>query len=273
MENTILVSSIEECLSLKNRQKIKFICKSCGKDVERFWIKKRKNMISRFLCKKCSSEYTCEQKFGYKNAAQSPLIMEKIQKTNLEKYGNVCSLNGKEQIEKKKATWKKNFGAENPYQKEDIKKKVEENNLKKYGQKYAFCTKEALKKAYRTRVTQGKIGSKVRYEFDNLKFDSSWELCFYIWHKDHKTGEIKRNQKVIDFVYEGKHHNTFVDFSIGSFDFEIKGSYLLYDDYQKARVQAMIDNGVIIIDDNSIKNYIRYVNNTYGRHFIDEFRS
>ena len=148
------------------------------------------------MCKKCSSEYACEQKFGYKNAAQSPLIMEKIQKTNLEKYRNVCSLNGKEQIEKKKATWKKNFGAENPYQREDIKKKVEENNLKKYGQKYAFCNKEAQEKSYRTRVAQGKIGSKVRYKFDNLKFDSSWELCFYIWHKDHKTGEIKRNQKV-----------------------------------------------------------------------------
>lgn len=42
---------------------------------------------------------------------------------------------------------------------------------------------------------------------------------------------------------------------------------------KKARVKAMIDSGVIIIDDNSIKNYIRYVNNTYGIHFIDEFRS
>ena len=34
----------------------------------------------------------------------------------------------------------------------------------------------------------------------------------------------------------------------------------------------MIDSGVIIIDDNSIKSYIRYVNNTYGRHFIEKLR-
>lgn len=143
MEEAIFVSSVDDCLKLKKYTKIKFICKNCGKEVERLYIKSRLDTIKHFLCKKCNSEKTCLEKYGYSNGAQVPEFKEKFQKTNLEKYGNVCSLNGKEQIKKKKETWLKNYGVENPFQIEETREKVKNNNIEKYGIPYAICTKES----------------------------------------------------------------------------------------------------------------------------------
>lgn len=252
MEEAIFVSSVDDCLKLKKYTKIKFICK------------------------KCNSEKTCLEKYGYSNGAQVSEFKEKFQKTNLEKYGNVCSLNGKEQIKKKKETWLKNYGVENPFQIEETREKVKNNNIEKYGIPYAICTKESQEsqeKSLNTKIKNRSLGlNKLKYLLDELTFDSSWEVAFYIYFRD-KGLKIERNKIVFEYFFNDKKCYTFVDFSVGSFMFEIKSNYIFHlDKKQEVRNEFLLNKGVIFIDDNSIQDYLSYVKNKYGNKYIDSLK-
>lgn len=270
--DVIFVSGLDDLKNLKKYQKIKFICTSCGQEVERLYIKSRLPLISRFKCKKCNSEQTCLEKYGYKNGAQVPEIKQKFQQACLEKYGNICSLNGSEQIKKKQETWQKHFGKTNPFQQEAVIQKIKQNNLQKYGQEYAFNTPEALQKSIETKLEKGTLGiNKIRYKLDNLTFDSSWEVYFYLWAKDNKIDKIERNSAVFDIIFEGKNHKALVDFKIKEELFEIKNPYLLNDTpYSTFKCQYLKKKGVIFITDP--KPYITYVKKKYGNHYIDQFK-
>lgn len=58
---------------------------------------------------------------------------EKRAKTNLEKYGNTCSLHGKEQEEKTKQTWLKNYGVENRLDSPAVQQKMRQGVFNNYG--------------------------------------------------------------------------------------------------------------------------------------------
>lgn len=58
---------------------------------------------------------------------------ENRRKTNIERYGNTCSLHGKEVKKKTKETWLKNYGVDSPMKSDVIKEKITKNNIKKYG--------------------------------------------------------------------------------------------------------------------------------------------
>lgn len=168
-----------------------------------------------------------------------------MQDTNLRKYGNVCSLNGKEQIEKKKQTWLNNFGKTNPYQKDDIKEKAKKNRLSKY-------------------------------LYDDKKFDSKFELAFYIYHKD-KGHRIEREPKYFEYISKGKIRRYYPDFLLGNKYIELKGEHLIIKDKRNEiigfvnpfnghkdfdKLKCMMDNKVkLIIDtDPRSKNMLNIYN-------------
>jgi len=69
----------------------------------------------------------------YKQKSTHPhRAKEKRQKTNLDVYGNICSLHGKEQKEKTQKTWEEKYGT-NPAKTEKVKAKIKDILLKKYG--------------------------------------------------------------------------------------------------------------------------------------------
>lgn len=267
MDKIIFVSDEKDLEGLKKYQKIQFICRRCHKLTERLFLKNRIETIKKFLCKKCNTELTNIERFGCKNPAQAQSIKEKTFSTNLKKYGNKCSLNGKEQIEKKKNTWIKHFGKDNPWQKDDIKEKVKSNNIEKYGKEYAFNARCFQIKSLKTKKKKGILRIvKIQYELDDLIFDSSWEVVFYIWHRDNNI-PIERNPIKLNYLYHGVVHTTTVDFKVNDQLIEIKCKYFMaLDDVQKARVRALIDNNVIILTD--VSRYMRYVNDKYGKNYI-----
>lgn len=272
--DAVFISKPEDLQSfnLKKYQKIKYICTECGNEVERLYIKSRLPMISRLKCKKCNSEQTCLEKYGYKNGMQVPEFKEKLQQVNIKKYNNICSLNGPEQIKKKKETWRKNFGKDNPYQKLEVQEKRKKNNLKKYGREYAIGTKDSARKSLETRIKRGLLGvSKVRYLLDNIKFDSSWEVAFYIWNRDNVSTKIERNAIYFEYEFEGEIHRTYVDFKIDEKLYEVKNPYLLTrDGRNKKRCEVMKENNVIFIT--NPKPYIDFVKEKYGSHYIESLR-
>lgn len=73
----------------------------------------------------------------------------------------------------------------------------------------------------------GSVACKRRYAYDNKKFDSSWELCYYIWLKDHDISFTYPCKDTIAYECDGKQHLYFPDFIVEGRYVEIKGKQFL----------------------------------------------
>ena len=125
------------------------------------------------------------------------------------------------------------------------------------------------------------------YEYDGIHFNSSWEIAFWIYCKDHNI-DIDREPKSLDYVdSKGVQHKYFPDFKINrNLLVEIKGD----DQFDKktgkmidkldpsknyiaeAKYECMIANNVMIIKSDGIKKYIDYVEQTYGKGYLKQFK-
>ena len=258
----VFVSKVEDFDGLKKCQKIKFYCRQCGELTERLFMRSRLEACSTFCCHECNKKKTYLEKYGVDNPAKSKKIMSKIQNTNLERYGNVCSLNGKDQIEKKRNTWQKNFGKSNPFQKDEVKEKVRKNNIEKYGSENAFCLEQFREKSYNTRIKKyGSLRTCYLYKLDNFNFDSMWEIYFYIFCRDQDC-KIERETTIFEYYIGTQKHRYYVDFKIDNKLYEIKSSYYL-ERTSKEKLECMKNNNVILISDNEIKKYRKYCIENY----------
>ena len=114
---------------LKKEAKLSFRCK-CGKEDTKTFVRAK---ISGLLCKECTKIRK----------------REKTDKTNLEKYGNICSLQGEAADKKAKETLMKRFGCKNPFMNKEIQQQIKETNKEKYGSENPFGSpviKEKLRK-------------------------------------------------------------------------------------------------------------------------------
>ena len=87
---------------------------------------------------KCGNEYkksfnAIYMSGGYCKDCMNKVRLEKIKKTNLEKYGVENPFQSKEIIKKIKATNKEKYGVESPLQSQEIKNKVKQTCIYKYG--------------------------------------------------------------------------------------------------------------------------------------------
>ena len=175
-------------------------------------------------------------------------IRKKSEKTKIEKYGN------KNNIEKAKETWIRIYGVDNPMKNKDIVQK-------------AIVSKhfDVLKK-------RGLI-------FDEIYFDSSWELAFYIWLKDNNKQFIYHPNTPIeylddtntirfyypDFLVEGK----FIEIKGNQFFNEKDEPYNLYKkEYWWNKYNMLLNNNVYIMREKEAFIYVKYVNEKYGKDFI-----
>lgn len=77
---------------------------------------------------------------------------------------------------------------------------------------------------------QIRVKASFRYYYDNKKFDSSPEVAFYIYHKDHGI-EIEYQPKTdIVYVVDGVVHHYFPDFKVGDRLIELKGDHFIAED-------------------------------------------
>lgn len=205
----------------------------------------------------------------------------KIQQTHIEKYGVKTKLENsiyRDEMVKKAIEKNPNFYKENA-KKSSITKKEKYGNstynnsnknkatcLKKYGFTSYAQTEEFHKKKYK------------KFEYDEKKFDSSYELVFYIYCKD-KGLEIEQEPCKLEYEFEGKKHYYFPDFRVNGELVELKGKQFFkdgvlinpYDSEQdglyKAKFECMKLHKVKIITE--IKKYKEYVKNQYGEKFIE----
>lgn len=220
---------------------------------------------------KSKSRATNLKNLGVEYPTQSPKVFAKVQATKIEKYGN--KVGDPEKL-------KTNFTPE-------IRAKAEATCLRKYGVKNGGASKQAQEKA------------KKRYFFDETSFDSSDELALYIWLKDHNKEFIYHDGTWFEYMFDGESHRYYPDFFIIETQtwIEIKGDHFFEDKDSKKRMvcpyrtksmtndeyarkcdlfeakhQCMVENGVCIILSSECKCFRKYVEYTYGKNYIQNFR-
>lgn len=146
-------------------------CKTCGSENVSY---QGFNKGYKYFCSlKCSRncpdtieklKKTNLERYGYEFNSQSPTVKEKLKKTNLERYGHVCPLHNKEIQNKSRKTKLERYGDEtytNP-------NKMKETNLERYG---VSCTmKLDLIKSKSRKTKLERYGNETYTNRDKAKF-------------------------------------------------------------------------------------------------------
>ena len=200
-------------------------------------------------------------KANFSNKERYKQIMEKREKTSIQKYGYTAAAKRLETRKKLSSIMKAHFS--NPKRKREILEKRYRTNLKRYGVSGAVT---------------------FRYIYKNVKFDSSWELAFYCYNLS-LNKPIKRCTKSFEYEFEGNKHSYFPDFEIEDKIFEVKGDHFLNeeglmicpfdrdkDGLFQAKQQCGIKNNVILITRKEITPYLDYMENKYGKNWKEIFK-
>lgn len=118
-----------------------------------------------------------------------------------------------------------------------------------------------------------------KYKYNDIFFDSSWELAYYIWLTDNNIPFQYHPEIKFEYTYNNKKHYYFVDFYVNNEYQELKGPQFFdenknfinpydrnLDELYKEKYKCMLNNNIKIILD--CKQYIKYVHKTYGKNFI-----
>lgn len=108
-------------------------------------------------------------------------------------------------------------------------------------------------------------GGGIKGKYDNVNFDSSWELAFYIYHKENNL-YIERCKEKRTYIYNEKQHNYYPDFVTDNGIIEIKGY-----DTEISKQKSICNPDVKVIHYPEIKKYLNYVINKYGKQFYKLF--
>jgi hypothetical protein len=129
-------------------------------------IKKLKNKLNK----------TNLERYGVENILQSKECQDKVKQTNLQRYGVEYPQQNKEILEKTKQTNLERYGVENPQQNKIIKEKTKITNLQKYGVEYpqqnSAIAEQTLKNSFNKKQYTMPSGEIVDYQgYENFAFD------------------------------------------------------------------------------------------------------
>ena len=124
----------------------------------------------------------------------------------------------------------------------------------------------------------GKL-KKSRIEYENIFFDSNWEVIIYKYCKENNIPFTYHPKVTFKYKVENKSHTYHPDFIINEKYYEIKGNHFFenrdpskkmicpydrnneYDKIAEAKHQCMIKNNIIILTENDIKNIENIIQN------------
>ena len=273
IEECVIVHSTEEVKSLKEkRQKpICFICEECKK--QSFMSFRNVVKKTKLLCEQCQRDHNNLIKYGVKNVYSLQSVKDKKAKTYMEKYGSYPQGNpeiakkikqtkieryGKSlcDLDKKNKTCMERYGVTFPDNKNDeIHIKSRQTMLDKYGSFIVYA----------------------RYKYDNIFFDSSWELYYYIYEKYILHNDIQRYEGYIEYKFKNKTRRYYPDFLCNNRIVEIKGDQLMKEllkegTVQNAKFNCMKEHNVNILCYEQLKEVFDKVDSLYGKNYVKSFR-
>lgn len=226
---------------------------------------------------------TCKKRYGGDTPFSSMDVNEKRKNTMIKKYGSEHALQSEICKEKFKKTCNQKFGVDYPAKNKEIINKQKATNIIRYGSPCSLQNDDVQKKSIET-IKQKYKNSNYNFNckkiiFNDLLFDSFWELAFYVYHIDHNI-PILRSPAPIEYIHNGESHLYYPDFEVGGQLYEIKGDQFFkkdgtmcnpYDHSQdalfEAKHQCALKNKVIFLSKNEIKPYLEYVEAKYGKDF------
>ncbi len=269
---------------------------------------------------------TCLVKYGVENALENPEIFQKMKNTMLEKYGAEYYTYTDEFKAKQEETFKNNYPEYDGVMQRvpSIRQKIETTHKNNHEGKWIFQDEDFIKNMRNKRQGREQAGGDIRdktvktlqsrygeniiapiqvphirekmqsrYLYEGIKFDSSWELAFYIYHKD-KGSNIIKSKKYFSYKdSEGNNHRYFPDFEIDGEFYEIKGDlfikensedFILTCPYKEGKkknmsedvlfhkTKCMKNNVNYILTGDDIKEYLVYINENYGKDYLSQFK-
>lgn len=292
---------VDNPLKSKNiKEKIRKTCKD----------KYGNSNVNSLQFKKDKCKKTCLEKYGVPYIFQNEDLKNKSKKTCLEKYGKECITQSQYFKDKTRETCLKNYGVEKAVQSDIVKNKrkstisnftkekriaIENKRRNTLLQKYGKSNYHNIKKQQETCLKKYGVLSwsqtkdshsfhKKTYLYENIFFDSKPELSFWIYCKDNFL-DIKKSKTCFDYTYNNIKHFYFPDFEINNDYYEIKGDQFLkeskewqnpynhnQDKLYEAKHQCALANNVKILYSKDYKKYLDYIDQKYGKNFLDQFK-
>lgn len=295
------------------------LCKNCKTEdycLSNYGVKSTNQLDS----KKEKIENTNLDRYGVKFTSQSKEVQEKMKKSCLTKYGTEFVFQSEEVKSKIRNTNLKNHGFENPGQFIDHLEKSRNTSTLKYGEShysktstYKESVKSTLQKKYgvssplqkrdflekQKNTCLQKYGKpnfsqtpnfakyhKSLYRYNNLNFDSSWELYYYIFCEQ-KNIKITRVTEGLEYSVLNKKYYYFPDFLVEGKLVEIKGPQFLDENnnlicpYDKSELgklkceekqKCMEKNKVQVLSKKELEPIIDIVNNICGKDYVKSFK-
>lgn len=200
---------------------------------------------------------TCQEKYGGNAPACCSAIQQKMQQTMVERVG-----------------------VAHPFQSPEIMEDMKKANLEKYGVENVMQNEEVRNRSIQTRLD--KYGSFINfrlYDCDSFIFDSSYELAYYLYLRDHKVPFILKPAPLLYYDKDNIPHNYYPDFLVEGQYVEIKGEYfidkegvLVHPKTRKRLIEktdCMRKNNVKILLKKDLEEMFSYVEVTYGKHYLN----
>lgn len=154
---------------------------------------------------------TCVERFGVENAFQSEEIKNKIRQTNKTRYGKEYPGQVESIKEKKRQTLMEHYGVDVPLKCKDLVEKSEATTIARYG--YNRVAKSPLfASCHRKRIF-----------YDNLYFDSNWEVKVYDYLKENHISFEYSPSISLPYEYDGREFTYHPDFLVDGILYEVKG--------------------------------------------------
>jgi hypothetical protein len=187
-------------------------------------------------------------------------IKDKINKTLIDRYGSVEESYKQRQLLAKKTNLEKR-GHDSNFKDEDFHKKSIQTQIEKYGR--AIYSRN--------------------YIYNDVCFDSSWELAYYIYLIDHNINF--EYQPKVEITYTGEDnlkHNYYPDFKVDNKLQEIKGNQFFNENNEpfckitntwwKEKYDCMLSNNIEILREQDLSYVFDYIKQTYGNDYLSKFK-
>lgn len=275
-------------------------CPVCGTEV-RTTSKYDSNKCCSMKCTVELRKQTEKRHFGLIDPRRTESANAKRIATNLERYGSENPFSSSTIKDKIHSVMLERYGVENPQQSEEIRKKTYDTNLRRYGVKHPaqsdvvqekikfvfkerygnpcyFRTDDYKSKSQNTLMSNYGVDNPMRskelhtkqvsnihhiFASDGTQLDSNYELIVY--EKLKSFGLNVGRDIPIEYVYDGKHHTTYIDFRMDDILLEVKGFHLLQGCFDYAPSMVPIEqklgvyrkNDVVVVTDSQGAEILR----------------
>lgn len=200
---------------------------------------------------------------------------EKREETNLKKFGFISPLSNKDVREKCKKTCEEKYGVDNI-----AKYPPERERRSKYFKEHPTINIPGVKeKIINSCLKNGGFSHRNTYKYNNLIFDSSWELYYYMYLVYNNINFIYKPSG-LKYISNNKEHTYFPDFYTDHY-IELKGDNLIDENgilqdfngnkfIEKTAFLKLINVEFIFSKD--IKPIIKEMKDVYGSDYIKQFK-